>query len=341
MNPGSQLARSIGVAVLFGLAIVPASSGKNLVDEEHQIYMAQPIITEPAWTQTGVYLKSFLFDLPNAESRPSPQVGFVFTPGFTWSILNILELNVGFPLVLNPDGTGDQELNQANAARAADPNYVDPPNWDGTPDFDLPGIQIGLKGRILGSKPKDGLFLAIGVRTHIPIEKWATNYTPQKTALNHSSSFHIDPYISVGYAIGRFSPQAQVGMSIRMKEDVYNEDTSEITTKGFTDIFFNLALPFAFAYEGTVPMLELNGVYNPDEGTQLFITPAVTFLPMNSPASLGFACMIPIHDSSFRNNEGFRFVVNFSYQFEALSIPGFDDEEESDGTSSESPPAGW
>ena len=320
---------------------VVQTQARNLVDEEKQIYVAQPLITEPAWTQTGVYLKSFLFDLPKAVSRPNAQVGFCFKPGFTWSVFDILELNVGFPLVLNPDATGDRELNAADRARAANENYQDPPNWDGTPDFDLPGIQIGLKGRILGKKADDGLFLAAGVMTNIPIERWATNFMPPKTTANHSSSFRVNPYISLGYAIGRFSPQVQLGASVRLEEDVYTPAAETIETKGYFDFFFNLALPFAFAYEGTVPMLELNGVYNPEEGTQLFITPAVTFLPASSPASLGFACMIPIHDSSFRDTEGFRFLVNFSYAFDSLSIPGPEDEDEGEATSTETPPAGW
>jgi hypothetical protein len=346
----ARRAWKITCLALLGITLAPTAFGRNLVDEEKQIYIAQPLVTEPAWTQTGVYLKSFLFDLPNAVSRPNAQVGFVLTPGFTWSVLDMFELNVGFPMVLNPDQTGDRELDEFAAKKAMDGNIKPPDNWDENPDFDLPGLLIGLKGKLLGKKPEDRFFLAVGVSANLPIfETWATNFSQWKTSRFQTSPFIISPYVSIAYALGRFSPQLQLGADVRLNESV-DPDTGnyirneagnpEIETN--TDFFFNLALPFAFAYEGTVPMLELNGVYSPGEGTQLFITPAVTFLPTGSAASLGFACMIPISDSAFRKSEGFRFVINFSYAFDALGIPA--PEEENDGSSDisdEVPPAGW
>lgn len=338
------------ILALLGLVLVPPVAAKNLVDEENQIYIAHPLVTEPAWTQTGVYLKSFMFDLPNAVSRPNAEVGFVFTPGFTWSILDILELNVGFPMVLNPDETGDRELNEMAAKEAISSSVKKPDDWDSNPDFDLPGLQIGLKGRLLGKKPEDIFFLAAGISANLPIfETWATNFSQWKTNRFQTSPVIISPYVSIAYALGRFSPQLQIGMNTRFYEAADPASGNYILNQAGNheiesdyDFFFNLALPFAFAYEGTVPMLELNGAVNMDGDVQLFITPAVTFLPMGSAASLGFACMIPISDSAFRGNEGFRFLVNFSYAFDALGIPALEDEnDESGGSSDEVPPAGW
>lgn len=323
------------------LTALPLAAGANLVDDEKEIYVARPLITEPAWTQTGLYLKSFMFDLPNAVSRPNPQVGFVITPGFTWSVLDILELNVGLPLVLNPDETGDRELDVSPANR--------PDNFDEHPDFDMPGLIIGLKGSLLGKKAKDKVFLAIGVTASLPIiEEWATNFHMWKTGPTHSSPFMVSPYLSVGYTLGRFSPQLQLGANFRFdqmtdQDGMYITDANgDIESQKYTDLFFNLALPFAFPFEGTVPILEINGIYNlDDESAQIFITPAVTFLPKGSPAWLGFACMLPILDSGWRKNEGFRFMVNFSYKFDFLGIPAPGEDEGGGGATNESPPAGW
>jgi hypothetical protein len=323
------------------LIAIPLAAQANLVDDEKEVYVARPLITEPAWTQTGVYLKSFLFDLPNAVSMPSPQVGFVFTPGFTWSVFDILELNVGFPLVLNPDETGDREQD--------DPLFKARDDFDDHPDFDLPGLILGLKGNLIGKKATDEVFLAVGVTATLPIvEKWATNFFMWKTGPNHSSPLMVSPYLSVGYTMGRFSPQLQAGVNFRFDQmtgldGMYiTDENDDIETQSYTDIFFNLALPFAFPFEGTVPMLEVNGIYNTDDQTaQMFITPAVTFLPKGSPAWLGFACMIPILDSDWRKNEGVRFMVNFSYRFDALAIPALGGDEGSGEATDESPPAGW
>jgi hypothetical protein len=329
---------SLLACLLIGIPLVAQA---NLVDDEKEIYVARPLITEPAWTQTGVFLKSFMFDLPNAVSMPSPQVGFVFMPGFTWSVFDILELSLGLPLILNPDETGDREK--------ADSQYQLQDNFDEYPDFDLPGLVLGLKGNLLGKKATDEVFLAVGVTATLPIiEKWATNFHMWKTGPTHSSPFMVSPYLSVGYSMGRFSPQLQAGMNFRfaqmtdMNGMYVTDDNGDIETQRHTDVFVNLALPFAFPFEGTVPMLEVNAIYNFDNETaQMFITPAVTFLPKGSPAWLGFACMIPILDSDWRKNEGFRFMVNFSYKFDALAIPALGGDEESGGATAESPPAGW
>ena len=323
------------------LMAIPLAAGANLVDDEKEIYVARPLITEPAWTQTGVYLKTFLFDLPKAVSMPSPQVGFVFTPGFTWSVFDIIELNLGLPLVLNPDQTGDREQNDP-AMRLRD-------DFDEYPDFDLPGLIIGLKGNLVGKKAKDEVFLAVGVTASLPIiEKWATNFHMWKTGPNHTSPLMVSPYLSVGYSMGRFSPQLQAGVNFRFDQmtdqnGMYvTDEKGKTETHRYTDVFVNLALPFAFPFEGTVPMLEINAIHNFDnETSQIFITPAVTFLPKGSPAWLGFACMLPVLDSDWRNNEGFRFMVNFSYKFDALAIPALGGDEDSGGVTDESPPAGW
>ncbi len=321
-------------------AFSPLAAGSNLTDDEKEIYVARPLITEPAWTQTGLYLKSFMFDLPNAVSRPSPQVGFVLTPGFTWSVFDILELNVGLPMVLNPDETGERELDVSPSNR--------PDNFDEHPDFDMPGLILGLKGCLLGKQAKDKAFLAVGLTASLPIiEEWATNFHMWKTGPTHSSPLMVSPYLSVGYTQGRFSPQLQLGANFRFdqitdQDGMYiTDDEGEIEKQQYTDLFFNLALPFAFPFEGTVPMLEINGIYNiDDESAQIFITPAVTFLPKGSPAWLGFACMIPVLDSDWRDNEGVRFMVNFSYRFDFLAIPALGGDEEHGGTTQESPPAG-
>jgi hypothetical protein len=334
----SRLIAGLTLILAFGL---PLTASANVVDEENEIYLVRPLVTEPAWTQTGIYFNSMLFDLPNAVSRPSAQVGFVFTPGITWSAFDIIELNVGFPLVINPDETGDQELDAAKR----NPELKRAPQWDGSPDFDMPGLLVGLKANVLGKKKRDRFFLAVGVMTSIPLgDDWSTNFMAPKTTFGHSSSFRASPYISAAYNIGRFSPQLQVGATIRMPEKYYDPaeppvEGDELPTKGYTDFFFNLALPFAFLYEHTAPILEINGIFG-EEGSQIFITPGVTFLPKSSPALLSFACMIPILDNDFRENEGFRFMVNFSYRLDMLSIAALGGEEE-ESASDETPPAGW
>jgi len=175
-------------------------------------------------------------------------------------------------------------------------------------------------------------------------DEWSTNFMAPKTWPGHSNSLRIAPYVSAAYSLGQFSPQLQVGATIRMPEKYYDlEDPpqagDQLPKEGRTDMFFNLALPFAFLYERTAPVLEINGVFGPD-GMQLFITPAVTFLPKNSSALLSFACMIPVMDDDFRKNEGFRFLVNFSYRLDVLSIPALGSDEE-ESSADETPPAGW
>ena len=341
-------ARILAAVAFLAIAVVPFSSMANVINEEKEIYIARPLITEAARTQTGFYFNSMMFDLPNAVSRPNPQMGFQFTPGFTWSVLDWVELNVGFPLLLNPDETGDQELNAADA----NPALKDAPYWDGTPDFDMPGIQAGLKVNILGQhgfmekKGEAHFYLAAGVMTHIALEKWATVMSAPKTTWGHSNSHRISPYITMAYNVGIFSPQLQLGATIRMPEEFYDPENppaagEELESSGYTDFFFNLALPFTFAFEHTIPMLEVNGIFG-EEGSQIFITPAVSFMPTKSPALLSVAPMLPILDSDFRENEGFRFMVNFSYRLDMLSIPAMGgDKAEEDAKSGETPPAGW
>lgn len=344
--------RPTTIPVLASLALVaaiafPLAAGANVVNEEKEIYIVRALRTEPAWTETTFYFNSTLFDLPNAQSRPNAQVGFVFTPGLTWSILDILELNVGFPLVLNPDETGDQEKNAAKRARKLDPDYQNPPSWDGSPDFDMPGLRLGLKANVVGNKKEDRFFLAVGVMSNIPlgVDKWSTDFMPPKTPFAHSTSFRIAPYVTAVYNLGRFSPQLQLGGVMRLNEQFYDPENppavgDELAEESHFDFFFNLALPFAFLYEHTAPMLEINGVFG-DGVAQLFITPAVTFLPKGSPALLSFACQIPVFDSGFRDKEGFRFLVNFSYRLDVLSIPALGGDEEQDESPAETPPAGW
>ncbi|MBN2496897.1 MAG: hypothetical protein JXR96_20065 [Deltaproteobacteria bacterium] len=329
--------------VLICVATAPLDASANVVDWEKEIFIARPLVTEPAWTQTGFYLHSMLFDLPNAQSRPSPQIGFSFLPGFTWSALDIIELNVGFPLVVNPDETGDREIHAADL----NPAIKDAPNWDGTPDFDLPGIQLGLKAKIWGKKGEDHFFVAAGLMSSIAIEKWGTNFLPPKTSPGHSNSHRFCPYVSAAYQLPGtgFAPQIQLGASIRLPEEYYDPENppnpgDELPSNGYVDFFFNLALPFTFVFERTIPMLEINGVFG-EQGSQLFITPAVSFLPETSPALLSFALMIPVLDSDFRDNEGFRLLVNFSYRLDMLSIPAIGADEDKEGDAGELPPKGW
>lgn len=346
MKMHSSWHRGAMYGLLIALLVIPSAAQSNVVDEEKGLYVIRPLITEAPFVRTGAYLKSFLFDMPNAVSRPNAQVGFVFTPGFTWSVLDILELNVGFPLVINPDPTGDAELDAADA----DPGLKDLDSWDSHPDFDLPGIQVGLKGRLLGSKAEDRFFLAAGVMANIVIEDRATNFMQWKNGSQLSSPYLVSPYITLAYTTGRFSPHLQAGANFRFSAMLdpdnpgyYKTDAQgNVDTKMYTDLFLNLALPFAFPFEGTAPMLEFNAVYNPEnQAAQVFITPAVTFIPKGSAASLGFACMLPILDSDFRDQEGFRFLVNFNYNIDALAIPGPQQEDDSEAGMDEHPPAGW
>ena len=341
-------AQVLASMAFLAIALMPLSSNANVINKEKEIYIARPLITEPAWTQTGFYFNSMMFDLPNAVSRPNPQVGFQFTPGFTWSVFDWVELNVGFPLVINPDETGDIELDAADR----NPALKDTPYWDSTPDFDMPGIRMGLKVNILGQhgfidkKSDSRFFLAVGVMGNFALEKWATNLGQPKTTWGHSNSHRVSPYLTMAYNIGIFSPQLQLGATIRMPEEYYNpEDPPAVgevlPTKGYTDFFFNLALPVTLAFEHTIPMLEVNGVFG-EEGSQIFITPAVSFMPTKSSALISFALMLPILDSDFRENEGFRFMVNFSYKLDMLSISGSGgDKSEEDSKAGENPPAAW
>ena len=338
---------SIILALLGCLFAAPATQA-NIINEENQIYVIRPIITEPAWTQTGFYFNSMGFDLPNAVSRPSAQVGFVFTPGITWSIMDFIELNIAFPFVVNPDATGDRELEAADRARKLDSSYQDPPYWDSTPDLDFPGLSLGLKAAVIGNKKTDRFFLAVGISGSIPVvnsDKWSTNLMGPKTMPGHSNAFRLAPYVSLAYSLGQFSPQLQLGTFFRFNEEFYDVDHppaagDPLAKSDYFDFFFNLALPFAFLYEHTAPVLEINGVIG-TESTQVFITPAVTFLPTNSPALISFACQIPVLDDEFRGIEGVRFMVNFSYRLDALSIPALASDEEDAEGSDDQPPSGW
>jgi hypothetical protein len=334
--------------VLVAISTIPVTASGNIVNEEKGIFIVRPVITEPAWGQTAVYLNTFLFNIPNASTHPSPQAGLSFTPGFTWLLLDRIELNVGFPLLINPDETGQRELDEADG----NPTLEKSPAWDSHPDFDFPGMTIGLKALLAGKKGEDKFFFAAGVTSSIPLppsRTFETNFMPPKTDPYHTDGFRLNPYISLAYNTGRFTPQLQLGYAMRFKDESYDPKNppapGESLTKGedmYGALFFNLALPFAMVFEGTAPMLEINGVAG-KEGTQLFITPAVSFLPRKSPALLSFALMIPVLDSAFRENEGFRAIVNFSYRFDALSIPGPQEPDagtaNSDGSAT--PPALW
>jgi hypothetical protein len=338
MRNGSAWAYFLGCLVATSVALSPGlSRAGERADDEKRIYLSAPLVTEYPWTQTGVYLKNFMFEIPNVVSRPNAQVGFVFMPGLTWSALDLIEVNVGFPMVINKDGTGDRELNKAKL----DPTLADAANWDKHPDFDAPGLQVGIKANITGKKPEDQFFFAVGATSSLPIgEKYGINFMPPKNNPNHSSGVRINPYVSLAYAMPRFTPQLQLGTAIRPQDEIYDPRTHGTSTKGYFDFFFNLALPYALPVEGTVPMLELNGAFGQD-GSQLFLTPAVTFLPKKSFFQLGFACMIPIADAKWRDREGFRVLFNFSYALDGLGIPAPDEEPAAATGGQESPPSGW
>ena len=337
-RPCWQHLRTVSLLALLACLAAAPGAAANVVDDEKEIYFIRPLITEPAWTTTGVYFNTTLFDLPNAPSRPSAQVGFVFTPGLTWSLFDILELNIGSPLVLNPDETGDRELDAADR----NPALKDSPAWDSTPDFDMPGLFLGLKANVFGKPGKDAFLLAVGVDASLPIaEKWATNFMPPKNMPGRSSGWRVNPYVALGYNIGRFSPQLQLGAALQLDEETYDITQAlpaagtELHKESQAAFFFNLALPYAFVYERTALMLELNGVFGPN-GSQLFVTPAVGFMPKGSSALLSFACMIPVADEDFRDLAGFRVLVNFSYGLDMLSIPYPGGDEEG---SEDKPPA--
>ena len=331
------------------LAVISTPAGAaSLVDEEHQVYLAEPVVTEPAWTQTSAYLRSMLFDIPGAVSRPSPQVGFGFVPGVSWELFDMFQLEVALPLVLNPDDSGDRDLDAYRQMKSLHPDWPGPDNHDTHPDFDMPGLQLGAKVKLLGHRAADRLFLAAGVRANLPVfEQWGTNIDGWKTDRFTSSPFLLTPYVVVAYGLGRFSPQLQLGANVRLSRAVdpasgyyLRDDDGQVSTEIHGDVLFNLALPLALPYERTVLMVELNGAWNPSQGLQLFITPAVTFLPRSSAASLAFACMIPVAAGDFRDREGFRFLVSFRYQLDMLSLGG-EDEQEQEAESEELPPAGW
>lgn len=335
--------------LLAGLGAVPAQAGAaGLVDEEHQVYLAEPVVTEPAWTQTSVYLRSMLFDIPGAVSRPSPQVGFAFVPGVTWQLFDLLELDIALPLVLNPDVSGNRDLEAYRQMKTLHPDWPGPDNYDAHPDFDMPGLRLGAKVGLLGRKAADRLFLAAGLNANLPVfEQWGTNIGDWKTTRFTSSPLLVTPYLVAAYALGRFSPQLQLGASLRVDQAVDPETgyflrdaAGQVNTDWHGDLLFNLALPLALPYERTVLMVEINGAWNFHRDLQLFITPAVTFLPRSSAASLAFACMIPVADGAFRGQEGFRFLVFFRYRLDMLSLGGEDDFEQ-EAESEQLPPAGW
>lgn len=338
------------LAVAFGL-FASAVASANVVDEKKEIYLVRPIATVPAWTETGLFLETMFWNIPNAKASPMAQVGWQFTPSFSWSAFDMLELRVAFPVIVNPDGTGQREL------RAADrnPNLKQTPIWDDTPDLDLPGFQVGLKGNLIGRKGLDRFFLAVGVVGGIPlygqdgmIDKWSTNLLAPKTMPGHANSLRLLPYLSFAYDLGRFSPQLQVGASVVFDEEYYDPNKppmprldgtyAPLASQGDVQGFFSLALPFAFLYERTAPMLEVSGVIGKDD-FQLFLSPAVTFLPKDSNLLLAFACMIPIGDGEFREQEGFRVLINVSYRLDVLAVGSRSPEEE--GAEAATPPAGW
>lgn len=335
-------------AILVLVAAAPWTVRANLIDEEKQLYFVRPLATEPAWTSTGFFFHSMLFDLPNAPSRPSAQVGFVFTPGLRWSVFDWIELQIAFPMVINPDATGDRELDQAGDELPNDPLAIrNAPQWDASPDFDLPGLVVGLKSTLFGKKGEDPFLVAVGLTSSIPLgsyDRFSTNFMPPKTMPGHANSLRLAPYLSLAYALGRFSPQLQMGASFRFDEKYYDPEKppfagGRLSKGNYIDFFVNLALPFALLYERTAPVLEINGVFG-EQQTQLFITPAVTFLPKHSPALLSFACMIPVFDADFREREGFRFMLNFSYRLDVLGISAEVDEPTTEKTI-DMPPAEW
>ena len=136
----------------------------------------------------------------------------MFTPGFRWSVFDWVELNVAFPMVINPDATGDRELSQAKDELPNDPLAVsNAPHWDASPDFDLPGLVVGLKSNLFGQKGEDPFLLAVGLLSSIPLgsyDRWSTNFMAPKTMPGHANSLRLAPYFSLAYSLGRFSAVA-------------------------------------------------------------------------------------------------------------------------------------
>ncbi|NMB76712.1 MAG: hypothetical protein GYA21_16470 [Myxococcales bacterium] len=309
--------------VLCGVLLggLPAR-GSTVVDEEKGIYIVAPNMTEPAWLRTAAFFDVFMFDMPKELSQPSPQVGLSLYPSLRWSLFDRVELLVGFPMAVNPDGTGDRE----EKAAERDPTLKDRPYWDSTPDFDMGGLVVGLKGLLWGKPGEDPLLVALGVRAGIPLGgKFENSVLFPRTAPFHTNTMRFDPFVAVAYNLGRFTPQLTLGASIRLQDQYYDPENPPAVGeplsdgKGYVDVTFSLALPWAMVFEGTVAMLELSGAVGPDR-QQLYLTPGVTFLPRRSAFNVGLACAIPLIDSTLRDQEAFRIMVNFSYRLDVLSL---------------------
>jgi hypothetical protein len=318
------LRHGFSLAVLSGLLLLgsTAALANTIMDDEKGIYIAVPNMTEPAWLRTGIFLDTFIFDMPKELSQPSPQVGLSLYPSLRWSLFDRVELLLGFPMVLNPDGTGDREENAADR----DPSLADRPYWDSTPDFDMPGLVVGAKGLLWGKPGEDPVLVSLGVRAGIPLGgKFESNLLLPRTAPFHTNTMRFDPFVAVAYNLGRFTPQLTLGASIRLADEYYDPENPPaageplIKGKGYVDVTFSLALPWAMPFEGTVAMLELSGAVGPDR-QQLYLTPGVTFLPKRSSFNVGLACAIPLLDSTLRDQEAFRVMVNFSYRLDILSL---------------------
>jgi len=330
-------------AVLISGVIISTPAGAHKISSKDEVYFPTPVFTERSWVESEAWLELDLRDR-NEPSRPNPAVGFYPDLGLELSLWGLASVRTHVPMWINHWSEDN------NTPDEVDDFFV--PNWFLGLKLDVAGIL----GQALGDSMPKWIRLALDYQAGIPASlgtegrDWfdPTNPTAQNEA-DQGDMIHQVRFLA-GVTFAKFSLQLETGINHwGLGEDSYVNrydvrGTATANTLAYDsrlDFVYNLALPYVFRYEGTVLMLELNGMAtkletSPLEGSttsewkhQLFLTPGVTFAPGSS-FTLAFGFQIPLVDDM--QDDNFRFLFNLRYSFSIKGVTSpFWVEEEKEG----------
>ena len=332
-------------AVLISGVILSAPASAHKIDAKDDVYFATPVFTERSWVESEFFLN---FDLRDRDepSRPNPAVGFYPDLGLEFSLWGLGSIKTHVPLWIN----NWSEPNNTDAE--VDDLFV--PNWFLGFKLDVASMLGHAAGDSMPKWFRLALGYEVGIPTNLGVEghEWSDPDTNSTNDADQGDMVH-QARLFAGVTFAKFSLQLETGINYwDIGEDSYVNRYSmpgaidnTLAYAKRMDVVYNIALPYVFKFEGTVLMLELNGIASQIEGSsldpqagtewkhQLFLTPGVTFAP-GSNFTLAFGFQIPLIDDI--DNDNFRFLFNCRYAFSIGKVTSpFWIEEEKEGEKGE------